>query len=101
MNPECGNYYTCQECPPSFGTDICYLGITNSDWINVTEGHMTLSKHDRVFDHQPKPTKPNTKNTYDYDEDEDSFLQIDTSTHTHLIINSNILNYLLYYLLIV
>ncbi|EAN33917.1 putative integral membrane protein [Theileria parva strain Muguga] len=79
VNPECGNYYTCQECPPSFGTDICYLGITNSDWINVTEGHMTLSKHDRVFDHQPKPTKPNTKNTYDYDEDEDSFLQIDTN----------------------
>ncbi|XP_954103.1 uncharacterized protein TA02805 [Theileria annulata] len=79
VNPECGNYYTCQECPSSFGTDICYLGITNSDWINVTEGHMTLSKHDRVHDQQPKQNKTNTKDTYDYDEDEDSFLQLSTN----------------------
>ncbi|BAM39208.1 conserved hypothetical protein [Theileria orientalis strain Shintoku] len=78
-SPECGNHYTCQECPASFGNDICYLGITSDGWVLVTEGSLQIVNNNRVYTNnsKPKEQKPEKQGYGDeYDEDEEAFLQL-------------------------
>ncbi|UKK00537.2 hypothetical protein MACK_000611 [Theileria orientalis] len=69
------------ECPASFGTDICYLGITSDGWVLLTEGSLQIVNNNRVYTNnsKPKEEKPEKKGYEDeYDEDEEAFLELNS-----------------------